>query len=91
MGEGIVVSESDASFDDILAAGATSDPHAPQAELPPEQSWLNESSQAPWPADLQTDDAEPDALTSTVAGLDDAANAHAFLNFTDGAHGLVRC
>ena len=84
VGEGIVVSESDASFDDILGAGAIPDVHAPQAQ-PPEQSWLNESSQAPWPADLQADNADPNALTSTVASLDDAANSHAFLNFTDGA------
>jgi chemosensory pili system protein ChpA (sensor histidine kinase/response regulator) len=85
-GEGIVVSESDASFDEILAEGATSDPDAPQAELPPEQSWLSESSQAPWPADLQANEADPNALTSNVASLDEAANARAFLNFTDGAN-----
>jgi chemosensory pili system protein ChpA (sensor histidine kinase/response regulator) len=84
-GEGIVVGESEASFDEILGAGATPDVHAPQAQ-PPEQSWLNESSQAPWPADLQANDADPNALTSTVAGLDAAANSHAFLNFTDGAN-----
>jgi chemosensory pili system protein ChpA (sensor histidine kinase/response regulator) len=85
VGEGIVVSESDASFDEILGAGAIPDVHAPQAQ-PPEQSWLNESSQAPWPADLQANEADPNALTSTVASLDDAANTHAFLNFTDGAN-----
>lgn len=85
VGEGFVVSESDASFDEILGAGAIPDVHAPQAQ-PPEQSWLNESSQAPWPADLQANEADPNALTSTVASLDDAANAHAFLNFTDGAN-----
>ena len=51
-----------------------------------EQSWLNESSQATLACGpASSNEPDPNALTSTVASLDDAANAHAFRNFTDGA------
>jgi chemotaxis protein histidine kinase CheA/CheY-like chemotaxis protein len=74
--EGIQVSESADSVPDFIA------PSEPVTEQP----WLSESSQAPWPADLHTNDSDPNALTSTVASLDDAANAHAFGNIPDDAN-----
>jgi chemotaxis protein histidine kinase CheA/CheY-like chemotaxis protein len=81
--EGMQVSEGE-SFDEILAAGAIADSladaNAPGSEPTTEQPWLSESSQAPWPADLHASASDPNALTSTVASLDDAANAHAFGN-----------
>jgi chemosensory pili system protein ChpA (sensor histidine kinase/response regulator) len=68
------------SYDEILAAGAVPDANAPDSEPTTEQPWLSESSQAAWPADLHASESDPNALTSTVASLDDAANAHAFGN-----------
>ena len=83
----ILVSEGE-SFDEILAADAvtdsSADANAPDSEPTTEQPWLSESSQAPWPADLHASESDPNALTSTVASLDDAANAHAFGNGPDG-------
>ena len=79
--EGIQVSEG-GSFDEILGAGAVPDANAPHPDSEPtsEQPWLSESSQGPWPADLHSNEPDPNALTSKVASLDDAANAHAFVN-----------
>ena len=82
--EGIQVSEG-GSFDEILAEGAVPDARAPDSEPTTEQPWLSESSQAPWPADLRSNDSDPNALTSTVASLDDAANSHAFGNLPGDA------
>jgi chemotaxis protein histidine kinase CheA/CheY-like chemotaxis protein len=45
----------------------------------PEQAWLKDTSQAPWPPELQVGGGDPNVLSEGAPG-GDAANANAFLN-----------
>jgi chemosensory pili system protein ChpA (sensor histidine kinase/response regulator) len=51
----------------------------------PEQAWLKDTSQAPWPAELAHGDLDTNGLESAEGG--EAANANAFVNLDGDANG----